>query len=163
MNEKDNFSFHFSFSKTLIFFIFIFVTFVVVSSLSLNINHLAIAEQQQQQQPLPFIKDISFDIDGVAFSHHMTSVNEIQMHYVIGGKDDPVVLLHGFPQSWYEWRHIMPALAKNYTIIVPDLRGFGDSSKPITGYDGKTTAEDIYQLVSQLGFNKPILSIIRLY
>jgi pimeloyl-ACP methyl ester carboxylesterase len=86
-----------------------------------------------------------------------TAVNGIQMHYVIGGKGDPVVLLHGFPQSWYEWRHIMPALAKNYTVIAPDLRGFGDSSKPSTGYDGKTTAEDIYKLTSQLGFNKILL------
>ena len=51
----------------------------------------------------------------------------------------------------------MPALAKNYTVIVPDLRGFGDSSKPITGYDGNTTAEDIYQLVSQLGFSNIFL------
>jgi pimeloyl-ACP methyl ester carboxylesterase len=48
----------------------------------------------------------------------------------------------------------MPALAKNYTVIVPDLRGLGDSSKPFTGYDGNTTAEDIYQLLSQLGFQK---------
>jgi pimeloyl-ACP methyl ester carboxylesterase len=48
----------------------------------------------------------------------------------------------------------MPALAKNYTVIVPDLRGLGDSSKPLTGYDGKTTAEDIHQLVSQLGFKR---------
>jgi len=53
----------------------------------------------------------------------------------------------------------MPALAKNYTVIVPDLRGLGDSSKPLTGYDGKTTAEDIHQLVSQLGFNKKILLV----
>ena len=158
MNEKDNFLFHFSFSKTLIFFIFIFTILVVGSSLSLNINHAAIAEQQQQS--LPFIKDISFDIDGVTFSHHMASVNGIQMHYVMGGKGDPVVLLHGFPQSWYEWRHIMPALAENYTVVVPDLRGFGDSSKPITGYDGKTTAEDIYQLVSQLDFNNQPIFLV---
>jgi pimeloyl-ACP methyl ester carboxylesterase len=47
----------------------------------------------------------------------------------------------------------MPALAKNYTVIAPDLRGLGESSKPITGYDGKTTAEDIHQLVTKLGFN----------
>jgi pimeloyl-ACP methyl ester carboxylesterase len=99
----------------------------------------------------------SFDIDNMTFSHHTASVNGIQMHYVIGGQGDPVVLLHGFPQSWYEWRHIMPALAKNYTVIAPDLRGVGDSSKPITGYDGKTTAEDIYQLTSQLGFNQILL------
>ena len=119
-------------------------------------NHTTIA---QQQSP-PFNEDLSFDIDNVTFSHHMASVNGIQMHYVIGGKGDPVVLLHGFPQSWYEWRHIIPALAKNYTVVAPDLRGFGDSSKPITGYDGKTTAEDIYQLVSQLGFkNQPIFLV----
>ena len=47
----------------------------------------------------------------------------------------------------------MPALAKNYTVIVPDLRGLGESSKPATGYDGRTTSEDIHQLVSKLGFN----------
>jgi pimeloyl-ACP methyl ester carboxylesterase len=75
----------------------------------------------------------------------------------MGGQGDAVVLLHGWPQTWYEWRHIMPALAKNYTVIAPDLRGLGDSSKPTTGYDGNTTAEDIYQLVSQLGFDKIFL------
>ena len=87
----------------------------------------------------------------------MATVNGIQMHYVIGGQGEPIVLLHGFPETWYEWRHVMPTLAKNYTVIVPDLRGLGDSSKPINGYDGRTTAEDIYQLVSQLGFNKIFL------
>ena len=63
---------------------------------------------------------------GLLFSHPMASVNGIQMHYVIGGKGDPIVLLHGFPQSWCERRHIMPSLAKNYIDIVPDLRGVGD-------------------------------------
>ena len=104
-----------------------------------------------QQQP-PFNDDLSFDNDNVTFSHHMVSVNGIQLHYVIGGLGDPIVLLHGWPETWYEWRHIMPALPKNYTVIAPDLRGLGDSSKPLTGYDGKTVAEDIHQLVTQLGF-----------
>jgi pimeloyl-ACP methyl ester carboxylesterase len=98
---------------------------------------------------------VSFSIDNTTFSHHTASVNGIQMHYVIGGRD-PIVLLHGWPQTWYEWRHVMPALAKNYTVIAPDLRGLGDSSKPATGYDGRTTAEDVYQLVSQLGINQKI-------
>ena len=89
----------------------------------------------------------SFTIDNMTFSHHIASVNGIQLHYVIGGHGDPVVLLHGWPETWYEWHNIMPALAKNYTVIAPDLRGLGDSSKPPTGYDGKTTAEDIHQLV----------------
>ena len=94
----------------------------------------------------------SFTIDNMTFSHHIASVNGIQLHYVIGGHGDPVVLLHGWPETWYEWHNIMPALAKNYTVIAPDLRGLGDSSKPPTGYDGKTTAEDIHQLVGKLGF-----------
>ena len=63
-----------------------------------------------------------------------------------------LVLLHGWPETWYEWHNVMPALAKNYTVIAPDLRGLGDSSKPLTGYDGKTVAEDIHQLVTKLGF-----------
>ncbi len=88
----------------------------------------------------------------MTFSHHTASVNGIQMHYVIGGRGDPVVLLHGWPETWYEWHLVMPALARNYTVIAPDLRGLGDSSKPLTGYDGKTVAEDIHQLVTQLGF-----------
>jgi pimeloyl-ACP methyl ester carboxylesterase len=110
----------------------------------------------EQQQHL---EGTSFQIDSVTFSHHMASVNNgVQMHYVMGGQGEPLVLLHGWPQTWYEWRHVMPALTKNnYTVIAPDLRGLGDSSKLVTGYDGNTTAEDIYQLVSQLGFSKIFL------
>jgi hypothetical protein len=100
----------------------------------------SIAQQGQQQTSLSNqttfdiekpVEDLSFEIDNVTFSHHMASVNGIQMHYVIGGQGDPVVLLHGWPQTWYEWRHIMPALAKNYTVVAPDLRGLGDSSSQL--------------------------------
>jgi pimeloyl-ACP methyl ester carboxylesterase len=177
MNEKYKSSNHFLLYSIPILFTFLVIIFIVNDSLTSSISHIVLAqrEQQQQQQQLntlennqtisqteqqpPFIEDLSFDIDNVTFSHHMASVNGIQLHYVIGGQGDPIILLHGFPQSWYEWRHIMPALATHYTVAVPDLRGFGDSSKPVTGYDGKTTAEDIYQLVSQLGFNQPIFLI----
>ncbi len=85
------------------------------------------------------------------FTHHMASVNGVRLHYVIGGTGDPVVLLHGWPQTWYEWRQVMPALAEQYTVIAPDLRGCGDSEKPLTGYNKRTVAEDIYQLVLHLG------------
>jgi pimeloyl-ACP methyl ester carboxylesterase len=102
------------------------------------------------------IEDHSFEINDTTFSHHIADVNGIRMHYVIGGQGEPVVLLHGWPQTWYEWHKVMPALAKNYTVIAPDLRGLGDSSKPISGYDGNTTAEDIYQLLSKLGINQKI-------
>ena len=55
---------------------------------------------------------------------------------------DPVVLLHGWPETWYEWRNIIPELiANNYTVIAPDMRGLGDSEKPQKGYDTKTVAE----------------------
>lgn len=123
---------------------------------SLNPSHTAIAQQQQQQQVHAF-NGTAFQIGNVTFSHRLAIVNGIQMHYVIGGQGNPLVLLHGFPETWYEWRHVMPAFAKNYTVIVPDLRGLGDSSKPLTGYDGKTTAEDLNQLLSQLGFKKILL------
>jgi cephalosporin-C deacetylase-like acetyl esterase len=125
-------------------FTFAVIGIFIISSLMLNPSHTAIAQQQsQQQQQALALNGTTFDIDDVTFSHHMASVNGIQLHYVIGGHGAPVVLIHGFPETWYEWRHVMPALAKNYTVIVPDLRGLGDSSKPSTGYDGKTTAEDL--------------------
>jgi alpha/beta hydrolase family protein len=116
-----------------------------VFAVVLNQNQIAMGQQ-------PTLEGTSFQIDNVTFSHHIAPVNGIQIHYVIGGKGDPVVLLHGWPETWYSWHRVMPALAKNYTVIAPDLRGLGDSSKPLTGYDGKTLAEDIHQLVTQLGF-----------
>jgi pimeloyl-ACP methyl ester carboxylesterase len=150
---------HSSFSIVVVIFIVIATT---ISIIEIGSSQFQITVAQQQESQVNLTSSISkqqsnllgtsFDIDNMTFSHHMASVNGIQMHYVTGGQGDPVVLLHGWPQTWYEWRHVMPALAENYTVIVPDLRGLGDSSKPVTGYDGKTTAEDIYQLVSQLGF-----------
>jgi pimeloyl-ACP methyl ester carboxylesterase len=130
----------------------------------LNLQQQSIAQgqqqSQQQQQQSAYdagkpIEDLSFDIDNETFSHHKASVNGIQMHYVIGGQGDPIVLLHGWPETWYEWRHIIPELiVNNYTVIAPDMRGLGDSEKSLTGYDKKTVSEDIYQLVEKLGYNK---------
>ena len=117
-----------------------------VFTLLLNQNHTAMA----QQQPRP--NGNSFQMGNITFTHNTVSVNGIKLHYVIGGHGDPVVLLHGWPETWYGWHKVMPPLAKNHTVIAPDLRGLGDSSKPLTGYDGKTVAEDIHQLVTHLGF-----------
>lgn len=91
------------------------------------------------------------------FTHHTATVNDIRLHYVMGGQGDPIVLLHGWPQTWYAWRKVMPALAERYTVIVPDMRGLGDSDKPATGYDKQTVADDIYQLIRQLGFQRIFL------
>ena len=146
--------------------IFLIIT-ITISLIGIGLTKAQIgAAQQQQQQPQSnltsteqqhLLNGISFQIDNVTFSHHTAAVNGIQVHYVMGGKGDAVVLLHGWPETWYSWHKVMPDLAKNYTVIVPDLRGLGDSSKPSTGYDGKTLAEDIHQLVTQLGFNKIFL------
>ena len=84
-------------------------------------------------------------------------VNDVRLHYVTAGQGDPVVLLHGWPQTWYQWRHIIPALAQQYTVIAPDMRGLGDSSKPASGYDKRTVADDIYQLVRRLGWQRIFL------
>jgi pimeloyl-ACP methyl ester carboxylesterase len=64
---------------------------------------------------------------------------------------EPVVLLHGWPQSWYAWRRVIPYLAGRYRVIAPDLRGFGESSRPATGYDTRTVAGDIVRLLDHLG------------
>src|ERR671919_2232902 len=120
IDGKDKSTFHASHHVTAITFLLIgiiTISILFVFTLVLNQNHTAMAQQQ------PTLEGISFQIDNMTFSHHMASVNGIQMHYVIGGQGDPIVLLHGFPQTWYEWRHIMPALAKNYTVIAPDVRG----------------------------------------
>ena len=91
------------------------------------------------------------------FTHHTATVNGIQLHYVMAGQGDLIVLLHGYPQTHYAWRKVMPELAKHYTAIAPDLRGLGDSERPATGYDKRTISEDVYQLVRSLGFQKIFL------
>lgn len=93
------------------------------------------------------------------FSHHTAAVADgVRIHYVKGGSGDPLILCHGFPSTWYEWRHIMPALAELYTVIVPDLRGLGDSSRPYSGYDKVTLGEDLHGLVEHLGVG-PVLMV----
>ncbi|MBX5193705.1 alpha/beta hydrolase [Rhizobium sp. NZLR3b] len=87
-------------------------------------------------------------------THHSAQINGIRIRYGMGGKGPPLVLLHGFPQSSRTWRHVIPALTADYTVIAPDLRGFGDSDRPASGYDKRTVAQDVYELVQQLGFDE---------
>ncbi|MBV9320217.1 MAG: alpha/beta fold hydrolase, partial [Mycobacterium sp.] len=58
----------------------------------------------------------------------------------MAGSGPPVILLHGFPEFWYAWRHQIPVLAEHYTVIAPDLRGYGYTEKPHDGYDKRTTS-----------------------
>jgi pimeloyl-ACP methyl ester carboxylesterase len=95
----------------------------------------------------------------LGLTHHTARANDVLLHYTVTGAGDPVVLLHGFAQTWYEWRaRVIPALAERYTVIAPDMRGVGDSDRPLDGYDKKTMAEDIYQLVhDHLGHRRVLL------
>jgi pimeloyl-ACP methyl ester carboxylesterase len=89
-----------------------------------------------------------------AFTDHTAMVNDINLHYQAGGIGPPVVLLHGFAETSHMWQPVMGDLAQHHTVIVPDLRGAGDSAKPMDGYDKKTMAQDIHALVTSLGFDK---------
>ena len=80
------------------------------------------------------------------------NVNRVRLHYLIAGKGDPVILLHGYAENSHMWRPLMAQLAKSHMVIAPDLRGFGQSSKPTTGYDKKTMAQDIHALALSLGY-----------
>jgi len=82
--------------------------------------------------------------------HHHADLGDVRLHYVTTGAGFPVVLLHGWPQSWYEWRHVIPGLAARFRVIAPDLRGLGDSSRPADGYDKRTVGGDIWRLVSDV-------------
>ena len=88
------------------------------------------------------------------FSERFAEVNGVRLHYAIGGQGSPVVLLHGFAQTSKMWRPVMPLLAARHTVIVPDLRGAGESAKPEGGYDKKTMAVDIHELTRSLGFDR---------
>jgi hypothetical protein len=96
----------------------------------------------------------------VHFKHQMANVNGVNIHYVIGGIGEPLVLVHGFGQNWYMWNRLLPELSKHFTIIAPDLRGVGESDKPASGYDKKTMATDIHELVKKLGYNSIKLAVM---
>jgi pimeloyl-ACP methyl ester carboxylesterase len=81
--------------------------------------------------------------------HHYARLTEVVMHYVTAGSGFPIVLLHGWPETWWEWRHLIPHLTGDYRVIAPDLRGLGDSSRPVRGYDKKTVAGDVAELLTE--------------
>jgi pimeloyl-ACP methyl ester carboxylesterase len=80
--------------------------------------------------------------------HHADLPSGVRLHYCTAGSGDPVVLVHGWPSTWFEWRRVMPLLAAQHRLVVPDLRGLGDSSRPAAGYDKKTIAADLWQLLA---------------
>jgi pimeloyl-ACP methyl ester carboxylesterase len=82
--------------------------------------------------------------------HQTLRLSRLSLHVASAGAGAPVVLLHGWPQTWHEWRKVMPLLAPHHRLIVPDLPGLGDSSRPAEGYDKKTLALDLCEMCEQL-------------
>ena len=92
--------------------------------------------------------------DFPGFTNHYTTVNDIRLHYVEGGNGKPLVCLPGWPQTWYSYHPVAMELAKTYRVIIIDIRGMGTSEKPEAGFDKKTMATDILELIKQLGLTK---------
>jgi pimeloyl-ACP methyl ester carboxylesterase len=88
------------------------------------------------------------------FTSRYIDTGGLRQHVVTGGDGPPLLLLHGWPQTWYAWRLVMPALARDFTVIAPDQRGCGLSGKPEDGYDTGTLADDLAALMDALGHRR---------
>src|SRR5215470_13654364 len=87
-----------------------------------------------------------------AIKSRFANANRVRLHYLAAGTGEPIILLHGYAQNSHMWRPLIAQLAKTNTVIAPDLRGFGQSSKPLQGYDKKTMAQDVHALAVSLGY-----------
>jgi pimeloyl-ACP methyl ester carboxylesterase len=84
--------------------------------------------------------------------HHDVAVNGTELHYVSAGTSgSPILLVHGWPETWWAFRRLIPLLAESHRVFAVDLRGFGDSSAAAGAYDEATSAEDLHHLVEHLG------------
>jgi pimeloyl-ACP methyl ester carboxylesterase len=91
---------------------------------------------------------------GAGFAAETADVNGTTIHYVRGGRGPAMVLLHGFPQDWYEWRRIMPRLAQRFTVVAVDLPGVGGSAPSVAGYAAADLAEDVHLLIDRLNLGR---------
>src|SRR5215207_10832272 len=88
------------------------------------------------------------------FTSRYIDTGELRQHAVIGGDGPPLLLVHGWPQNWYAWRLLMPALARDFEVIAVDQRGIGLTDKPQDGYDTGTLARDLVALMDALGHQR---------
>ena len=88
------------------------------------------------------------------FTSTFVDVGGVRLHAVVGGGGRPLLLVHGWPQTWYAWRMIMPALARDFRVVAVDQRGIGLSDKPAEGYDTATLANDLAGLMDALGHQR---------
>ncbi|KAJ4400332.1 hypothetical protein N0V91_008791 [Didymella pomorum] len=96
-----------------------------------------------------------YDHTGNAVRHGQARLNMIRMHYYTAGSGPPLLLVHGTPKTNYYWYKLVPLLSQHFTIVAPDLRGFGYTDKPGAemGYDSRTNAKDLADLMTMLGYN----------
>jgi pimeloyl-ACP methyl ester carboxylesterase len=102
-------------------------------------------------QPRPPRLPAGFDR---TFRSRFMNANGLRQHAVIGGDGPPLLLVHGWPQNWYAWRRVMPALARDFEVIAVDQRGIGRTAKPQSGYDTGTLAADLVALMDGLGHKR---------
>jgi pimeloyl-ACP methyl ester carboxylesterase len=88
------------------------------------------------------------------FTSRYIDAGGLRQHVVTGGGGPPLLLVHGWPQTWYAWRLVMPALARDFFVVAPDQRGCGLSGKPADGYDTGTLAADLVALMAALGHRR---------
>jgi pimeloyl-ACP methyl ester carboxylesterase len=88
------------------------------------------------------------------FTSRYIHTGEVRLHAVIGGHGPPLLLVHGWPETWYAWRLVMPALARDFEVIAVDQRGMGLSDKPASGYDTGTLARDLATMMDALGHTR---------
>jgi len=88
------------------------------------------------------------------FTSRYIDTGKLRLHAVIGGDGPPLLLVHGWPQTWYAWRMLMPTLARDFQVIAVDQRGIGLSDKPADGYDTGTLAGDLVALMEALGHQR---------
>ncbi len=86
--------------------------------------------------------------------HELVDIGGSRLHVAVAGEGEPVVLLHGWPQHWYMWRHVIPVLAPHYRVLSVDLRGFGWSDAPAGDYSKQALADDILSLLNAMGLDR---------
>src|SRR5687768_17642386 len=93
-------------------------------------------------------------------THRYAPLSDVRLHYVEAGEGPLVILLHGFPEFWYSWRHQIPALVDaGFRVVAPDLRGYGRSDKPrgAKAYTVEALAGDVDQLIAHLGETQAVV------
>jgi len=110
-----------------------------------DLQHTLSSQGNSAARPFPRVA-------GVEVEHAFVAARGLRFHVALAGPDDapPLLLLHGWPQHWYEWRKVLPELARERRCVMPDLRGLGWSDAPARGYEKQTLADDVLAILDEL-------------